>query len=188
MAMKAFKTVRDFAAKDQTVPDSQKEWQQWKQKINKPNTSEDDEEEAKHSQDDASYKRVKQTEQGEDENIVNWTELTDTEGKSYWVDGSSGKTTRTNPFDSVLKDSDSEDVFEKQQNNITDATATVSPQLPPQEWEKKLHPLTRKSYWYCPELDATCDKEPLSHPWRGVLDDKHRLYFWNPTTNETKWP
>lgn len=92
--MKAFKSVLEFAAKDQTTPDSQREWMKWK-------------DERQNSKDESvefePRKRV------EIEKEDNWIELADKNGSKYYVNKVTGETTSNKPPSNQIPDGSDEE-------------------------------------------------------------------------------
>lgn len=183
--MKAFKKVLDFAAKDQVTPDTQRDWQQWVNANQKKAKLDESEEQAN---EDEKHARIDSAEK-DDKN--DWVVLEDKEGKKYRFNKTTGETN----YEGLSDDSDDSEENDGQEDVEADEYKLVDdednapkrPQVPPQVWEKLTDSLTRKSKWYCAEVDVTLHRPPPEHPWRAVKlpDGKH--YFWNTETNETKW-
>jgi len=171
--MKAFKTVRDFAAKDVHQADSQKHWKQWAGGRKLGAGADGDGEASKVNEDDNDDVNVKQQQS---------RETTDDDSKRPRVDDDDDDSVEE---EERPRDDDKE---RAELEALAQAKAKVAkPAYPKQEWEKSLDSLTRKPKWYCPELDATVLAEPPEHPWRGVKTPDGLVYFWNPETNETRW-
>ena len=197
--MKAFKSVLEFAAKEQTIPDSQKEWLRWKEQNN---TTSSDNKNVEDVDAQPTNKRSRPSEARD--STSNWKQLVEPKtGKVYYFNQVTGESVDEKPKEYIVASNDDDDESsssssseqeqqEQQQDGVQESKGKEAPhmnkpQLAPQIWEKKTNSLTRKSEWYCPELDYVLDKLPPEHPWRGVKLPDGRVYFWNTKTDETKW-
>jgi hypothetical protein len=174
--MQAFKKVLNFAAKEQHVPDSQRDWKRWKAQQGK------DEDSAAARKDSESSKSQL------------WVRLEDKDGKPYKFNEATGETSYDLTSDEEDETSDEElvqklkDEPAEKQDEPNAASVRKAPPMLPQVWEKHIDSLTRKARWHCAEIGATLDQAPPEHPWRGVAMADGKVYIWNPETNETKWP
>jgi hypothetical protein len=192
--MESFKTVRDLARKPINQSNSQKDWNSWKNtSTNKRqkgidvtnNTGEKDHDEFAPS----TTNTGNETKQ---ENIT----TTNDDNNNDDNNSSSDNDEQNNKIQGEEDDEQEQNIIEEDSKMDTRTLITNTNNKPitlphPRTWRSTFDPLTRRPTWYCKSLGITITTPPLELPWRvepnTAKDAPQSYYWWNPTTNETRW-